>query len=205
MTKRMTRQEIQQLDRLPRMHLMNTIPGIKNACLIGTQDRDGNTNLAIFNSIVHIGANPPYLGFILRPLTVHRQTYDNLKTTGAFTLNMVTRDMVQAAHQTSAKYKPGESEFAATGLTPLHSDTLAAPYVSESPVRLGLTFQEEQHIKANNTWLIVGAVEEIYFPEEAQLESGHIALENLDTVGVAGLDSYYGLELLERLAYARPA
>jgi len=204
MTKRMTRQDIQQLDRLPRMHLMNTIPGIKNASLIGTQDRDGQTNLAIFNSIVHIGANPPYLGFIMRPLTVHRQTYDNLKASGTFTLNMVTRDMVEKAHQTSAKYKPGTSEFTATGLTPIYSDSLRAPYVSESAVRIGLTFVEEQHIKANNAWLIIGAVEEIYFPEEAQLESGHIALEKLDTVGVAGLDSYYGLEFLERLAYARP-
>jgi len=204
MIKKMTRQDIQQLDRLPRMHLMNTIPGIKNASLIGTRDRAGNTNLAIFNSIVHIGANPPYLGFILRPLTVHRQTYDNLKATGDFTLNMVTRQMVQAAHQTSAKYQPGASEFEATGLTPIHSEAVASPYVAESPVRIGLTFAEEQHIKANDTWLIIGAVQEIFFPEEARLDSGHIALEELDTVGVAGIDSYYGLELLERLAYARP-
>ena len=204
MTKRLTRDDIQQLDRLYRMQLMNTLPGIKNASLIGTQDREGRSNLAIFNSVVHIGANPPYLGFILRPLTVNRQTYQNLKATGAFTLNMVTRSMLQAAHQTSAKYAPGESEFAATGLTEWYQDNLPAPYVAESPVRIGLTFAEEQHIKANDTWLIVGAVQEIFFPQEAVLETGHLQLEQLATIGVAGLDSYYELEFLERLAYARP-
>jgi len=205
MTKRLTRNDIKQLDRLYRMQLMNTLPGIKNASLIGTQDQEGQSNLAIFNSVVHIGANPPYLGFILRPLTVNRQTYQNLKATGAFTINMVTRNMVQQAHQTSAKYKPGESEFAATGLSEWQSDNgLPAPYVAESPVRIGLTFEEEQHIKANDTWLIIGAVQEVFFPEDVVLDTGQVQLEKLETVGVAGLDGYYGLEFLERLAYARP-
>lgn len=203
MTKRLTRADIGQLDRRYRMHLLNTLPGIKNVSLIGTQDRAGRSNLAIFNSLVHIGAHPPYLGFVLRPLTVNRQTYQNLKANEAFTVNMVTESIVKAAHQTSAKYAPGESEFAATGLTEWYSDHLQAPYVAESPVRIGLTFAEEQHIKANDTWLIVGAVEEIYFPETAVRATGHMDLNQLEAVGVAGLDSYYGLKWITQLGYAR--
>ena len=204
MNQRLSKEEILQLDRFRRMHLMNTIPGIKNASLIGTADQDGNTNLALFNSIVHIGATPPYLGFILRPLTVHLNTYDNLKATGVFTINMVTKSMVAQAHQSSANYPADTSEFSATGLQPWYSDLLQAPYVLESPVRIGLSFAEEQHIKSNNTWLIIGAVEEVFYPTDALKETGHIALEELHTVGVSGLDSYFGLHLIDRIPYARP-
>lgn len=204
MKQHLSKVEIQKLDRFYRMHLMNTLPGIKNASMIGTKNQQGLTNLAIFNSVVHLGAHPPLLGFILRPITVHRQTYANLKSTGAFTINMVTRHLFRAAHQTSAKYGRDVSEFEATGLTPFFSGQVAAPYVAESPVRIGLTFAEEQHIKSNDTWLIIGAVEEIFFPAEAVLPTGQLALEKLGTVGVSGLDSYFSVSLLERLGYARP-
>jgi hypothetical protein len=31
---------------------------------------------------VNIGTNPPYLGMIFRPLTVRRDTYNNIKAAG---------------------------------------------------------------------------------------------------------------------------
>ena len=70
-----------------RAHLINSCTGYKSANLLGTKSKNGETNLAIFNSVIHIGSNPPMLGFILRPLTVKRDTYKNFKETGFFTVN----------------------------------------------------------------------------------------------------------------------
>ena len=54
---------IQQLEKFKRINLMNSITGISPANLIGTISNDSIENLAIFSSIVHVGSNPPLMGF----------------------------------------------------------------------------------------------------------------------------------------------
>ncbi len=42
-------------------NLINSVSGYKSANLIATKSRAGTTNLAVFNSIVHLGSNPALL------------------------------------------------------------------------------------------------------------------------------------------------
>lgn len=186
-----------------RATLLNKISGYKTANLIGTRSRSGADNLALFNSVVHIGANPPYLGFILRPTTVPRHTYDNLKETGCYTINQVSADIHRNAHCCSGKFPPGTSEFEACGLTPLYLDGFQAPYVAESAIKIGLAFKEE-HLLCNGTRLIVGHVEHLYLPKGAIGPDGDVALEALETVAIGGLDTYYKGQKLGRYGYYRP-
>ena len=58
---------IQDMDRVKRLNLINSITGISPANLVGTISNDLTENLSIFSSVVHIGSNPPLMGFILRP------------------------------------------------------------------------------------------------------------------------------------------
>lgn len=201
---RKTADEFAAMGRIPRLHFFNTLSGYKMPVLIGTIDERGHTNLAIFNSLVHISSFPPMLGFMIRPLTVPRHTYHNIKSRGSFTINMVHGDILEKAHQTSADYPWRQSEFEACGLTPIFKEGMAAPYVAESLVRLGLVLEEEHHIRANGNILVVGRVEEMYFPEEAISESGHFNPDACDLLAVAGVDSYYRAERMARLGYARP-
>jgi len=184
--------------------LLNKVSGLKSANLIGTQSKEGHTNLAIFNSVVHIGANPPYLGFILRPTTVARHTYENIKATGLYTINQITAQMHQKAHQTSAKYERGLSEFKAAGLTEFYHRDFSAPFVAESHIKIGLQFEEEHYVKCNDTRLVIGKVEYLLLPDRSVEDDGHIALEKLDGVAIGGLDAYYSIEKLGRYAYAKP-
>ena len=62
-----TGKEIENLDRLYRINLINSITGIKPANLIGTKSIGNHENLAIISSVVHMGSNPPLIGFIMRP------------------------------------------------------------------------------------------------------------------------------------------
>ena len=77
--KQFTEQDIDSMEYLYRINLINSCSGFKSANLIGTIDENGLTNVAVFSSVIHMGSNPPLLGFILRPTTVARNTYDNLK------------------------------------------------------------------------------------------------------------------------------
>ena len=130
--------DLMQLPSRYRGRLLNKISGLKPANLIGTKSKNGQPNLAIFNSVVHIGANPPYLGFILRPTTVERHTYENIKETGLYTINQISAQIHKKAHQTSAKYERGVSEFASVGLTEWYQQDFNAPYVAESHIKIGL-------------------------------------------------------------------
>lgn len=192
------------MERFYRRNFFNTLPGPRGLHLIGTKSHRGVENLGLFSSVVHIGATPPLLGFIMRPLTVPRHTYHHAKAQGYFTLNTVDEAILQAAHQTSANYKLEDSEFAAVGLTPEYSEHLPAPYVQESKIKIGLELVEEHHIKANGTLFLVGKIVEVILPDEAVAESGHVEHQELDTLTVTGLDTYFKNEQIARLKYPRP-
>lgn len=204
MEKNWTYEDIMHLDRFQRAAFINTVSGFKSANLIGTVSPEGVTNLAIFNSVIHIGANPPYLGFILRPTTVERHTYDNIKANGQYTINHVHQNFVNQAHQTSAKYPAAVSEFDACGFTPQYTAAVRAPYVQESLIKIGMEYVEEYPIELNGTLLVIGKIVEVLLPEDAMLETGHVELAKAKSTAVAGLDSYYQPELLTRLSFARP-
>ena len=55
--------DIQGFSKIYRLNLINSITGYKSANLIGTRSNSGEENVAIFSSITHLGAIPPY--FIL--------------------------------------------------------------------------------------------------------------------------------------------
>lgn len=196
--------DIQSMNSAYRRNFINTLAGFKSANLIGTISESGINNLAIFNSVIHLGANPPLMGFILRPLTVPRQTYTNLKTNKFFTFNHVNSDIIEQAHQTSAKYDEHISEFDTTGLHVEKSNIHPAPYVQESHIKIGLKYKEEHLIEANQTLLIVGEIVEIIIPQEVVSKDGFINLDNVKTVAISGLDGYYNTEKINRFEYARP-
>ena len=204
MKKSLTLDNILNFEPAYRRNLINSISGFKACSLVGTISHRNIANVAIFNSVVHIGATPPLLGFIMRPLTVPRQTYHNIKAQGYFTINAVAKSFFKRAHQTSAKYDEQTSEFEACGLTPLYTEAHPAPYVEESPVKLGLQFEEEHHIKANGTILMIGKIIEVIAEESLISPNGHLNLDKAGILTVAGLSTYYEPKLLGRLGFARP-
>jgi flavin reductase (DIM6/NTAB) family NADH-FMN oxidoreductase RutF len=199
--------DIQRMERIPRLTLINAITGFKSGNLVGTQNSDGLTNLAIFSSAVHIGSDPPLIGIVTRPVVpdgkTSRHTYDNIKNSGFFTLNHVNSTMIEKAHQTSASYPDGVSEFEAVGLTPQYLGLKNAPYVLESRIKMGLEYVEEYHIKANQTIMIIGKVVELVVPEDCLDAQGNLDLNLAETVAVSGLDTYHAASMVNRLAYAR--
>ena len=204
MTKIFDTTEIESLERFYRVSLINKISGYKSGNLIGTKSKDGASNLAIFNSVIHVGANPPYLGFLLRPNTVERHTYNNIKETGFFTINQINSNIHKKAHKTSASFPREISEFDACELQEVYLDGFPSPFVGESLIKIGLSFVEENLIKSNKTILIIGKIEKLILPKECISKDGDVDLEKLDTVAIGGLDTYYRAEKLGRYAYSRP-
>jgi flavin reductase (DIM6/NTAB) family NADH-FMN oxidoreductase RutF len=192
------------MEQRKRAQLINSISGFRSVALIGTIDTQGQTNLAIFSSIVHLGSNPPLLGFIMRPDSVERHTLSNIMETGCYTINHINSSIYEKAHQTSARYPKNVSEFDAAQLTPQFKDGFMAPFVKESHIQIGMEFKERIEISINQTSMIIGEIKFVHYPANCLLEDGFIDIEKAGTITSAGLDSYHTTQLLQRLQYAKP-
>jgi flavin reductase (DIM6/NTAB) family NADH-FMN oxidoreductase RutF len=196
--------DFDNMDKVSRLNLINSCTGFKSANLIGSISEQGHTNLAIFSSVTHLGSNPAMLGFILRPASVPRHTYQNLKSHPYFTVNHITSDMIEKAHQSSASYDKHLSEFEEVGLNPHFEKDIIVPFVKESPVRLLCKYLNEYPIKENDTIHIIASIEKIFVSDENLLTKDQwINLSKADVVSINGLDGYAKTQLIKRLSYAR--
>ena len=195
--------DLSKLEKVERLNLINSCTGYKSANLIGTQDLQGNTNLSIVSSVIHLGAHPPLVGMIMRPHSVPRHTFENILQSGVYTINQVNKSIYKQAHQTSARYDKEESEFDATGLTPQYFDDFTAPFVQESRLKYAVKFVENQHLAINGTELVIGEIMDVYLDKAALQSDGFLDLQAIETVAITGLDSYHTSNKLTRLPYAK--
>ena len=196
--------DIQAFEQRYRAMFINSLGGFKSLSLVGTRNGKGQSNLAIFNSFFHVGANPPLFGFIVRPDSVERHTLNNILETKIFTVNHVQEEFYKAAHQTSARYAGDISEFVATGLTEENMPGYYAPFVAESHVKIGATFRQKIDIQQNGTIMVLAEIMYVSIPADALMPDGYVDLEKAGTITCAGLDSYHRTERISRLTYAKP-
>ena len=204
MQKYFSSNDILAMEKQKRVHFINSIGGFKSVSLLGTVDQYGKTNLAVFSSLVHIGANPALVAHIFRPSPPERDTLSNLLETGFYSVNHINETIYKKAHQTSARYDKDISEFEAAGLTPVYKNDFKAPFVGESSVQIGIEFREKIDIKINNTTMVIGEIVQVYFPENCLCKDGFLDIEKSNSITCSGLDSYHVTKRLERLSYAKP-
>lgn len=187
-----------------RAQLINSLSGFKSANLIATCNEKKQANVAIFSSVVHLGASPALVGFIMRPNNVARHTLENIRKTKRYTINQVNQSFWQQAHQTSARYLAQESEFELCGLSSKYIEGIDAPFVNESLLQYALILKEIIPIRLNDTLLVIGEVTDIFCQDAAIKQDGYIDIESLNTVAISGLNSYHVSQRLSRLSYAKP-
>lgn len=196
---------INNWDRFFRGNFINSLSGFKSVSLIGTINNDGLPNVAIFSNIVHIGANPALIGYVNRPRAAAPHTIGNIETNGQYTINHIHPAIIEAAHQTSAKYPLEENEFSATGLTPIYKPGCIAPFVAESTIQYSMELVEIIPITHNDTFFVIGAVQDVFLHDENIVQQdGFIAIEKAGSITSLGVDAYYNVEPIARYAYAKP-
>lgn len=201
---KLTKDNINALENHQRVHFINSLSGFKSANLIGTADASKHSNLAIVSSVVHLGANPPLLGMVMRPNTVPRHTLDNILDMGVYTLNHVHKNIYIQAHQTSARYPLDVSEFGEVGFTEQWEEGFNAPFVAESRIKIGMAFREKHTLDINGTEFVIGEIVSIEMADEFVAKDGFVSLEKAGTVAISSLDTYHSTNMLASLNYAKP-
>lgn len=185
-----------------KVNFVNSLSGYKSANLVGSVDDKGISNLCIVSSVVHLGSEPALMGFILRPTSARRDSYENMKQNKCFTLNHVHQEIALAAHYSSARFESDESEFKYLGLNEEYLEDFAAPFVKESHVKIALSFEEE-HLLSNDCRLIIGKIQHVFVDQEMVEESGSLNLELKKTLTVSGLDKYHTAKHFKTFPYAK--
>ena len=194
---------ISAMEKRYRTTFINSLPGFKSLHMLGTVNKVGVTNLGLFNSVFHLGANPPLLGMVFRPDSNDHDSMENIRQTKEYTLNNVLPDWFHQAHQTSARFPMGVSEFEKCGFKEYYLGPFKAPFVLESSIKIGLEFRDIIDVSLNNTKILIGEIVHVILNEGILAQDGYIDHIHAGTVTVAGLDSYFLPQELGRLPYAK--
>ena len=198
-------EDIEDLDKVFRINLVNSCTGYKSANLIGTKSNEGIPNVAVFSSIVHLGSNPPLLGFFLRPTEIFpRNTYTNIKENGVYTINSIYKEIIDDSHHTSAKYDKNISEFSVTNLEEEYINKIYPPFVKNSPIKIEMKFIEEIKIKVNKCKLIVGKIVSLHLEKKMLEKDGFLSLNKGEIPTISGCDAYSIPEDYDRKKYQKP-
>lgn len=193
-----------QMEERFRTTMINSLPGYKCLQLVSTISENGHSNLSIFNSIFHVGASPALLGMVFRPNSKDHDTLKNIKRTGNYTFNNVSENFYQKAHQTSARYPSGCSEFVECGLTEFFIPEFESPFVAESTIKIAMELKEIIPLQINSTTIVIGEVVHVILNENLIGTEGYVDHQKAQTITVSGLDSYFSTLPIQRLAYAKP-
>ena len=100
----------------------------------GTRSTDGINNLAPFSFYNAFSSKPPIVGFspIARPDGRNKDTLDNVRDSGCFTLSCASYHLVTALSKSSAMLEPEEDEFEYAELEPAEARHINAPYVKDA-------------------------------------------------------------------------
>ena len=149
-----------------------------------TIDGEGRTNLAPFSFFTVVCVVPPMISLTIarNPDGSEKHTLKNIKETGEFCFNVVTapvwREMVDSANA----IPEGESEFDATGLTPIPAVKVKAPRVKEVPIHFECKLHQVIELGPHKHPLVIGEV--IYFHVDPACMTGkYIDMTKLQPIG----------------------
>jgi len=132
-------------------------------------------------------------------------TLQNILETKEYTLNYIRSGQYQKAHQTSARYDKGISEFEQVGFEEWYHPPCYAPFVQDSVVKIAMKYEESISIPLNGTILIIGSIMHVDIDASLVGNDGYVALSEADILISQGLDAYFVSKAIGRLPYAKPS
>jgi len=139
---------------------LNSIVAPRPIGWISTCSSAGIHNLAPYSFFNLFNSKPPIIGFAS---VGWKDSVDNVRTTGEFVWNLVTRSLAEAMNASSATVPAAQDEFELARLTATPSKLVRPPRVAESPVSFECRLSQlvrltDSHGVDTDTWLTLGEV-----------------------------------------------
>jgi len=161
---------------------------------VSTIDAAGIRNLAPFSYFTACSSNPPVVCFCTSVRTgprPYKDTLLNVEATGEFVVNIVSEEFAKQMNLCSADVPPEVDEFQLSGLTPLASDLVKPPRVSESKVQMECRLHQIVRVsdKPGGGILVLGEILRFHVLESL-LDGYKIDPDRLDAIGRMGGPTY---------------
>ena len=140
--------------------------------LVGSYDQNGKPDImaAAWGGVV--GSDPPCLGVSVRP---SRLTYENVLANQAFTVSIPNAAQAEAVDFAGIVSGRHHDKFKETGLTPVASELVKAPFVAECPMVVECELYKTVDLNVHT--LFIGRIVDVKVDESLVLPDGR-----LDTV-----------------------
>lgn len=205
----------------PRVHLSSDLSGRQRYRLltslvvprpiawVGTRSRKGRPNLAPFSYFNGLSASPLLVGVSIGRKRrdpadgpVGKDTLENIRETGAFSVSIVTERHLEAMVRTSGAWERGVDEFEEAGIVAAECETVAAPCVADAPAVLECRLSQLVELGGAPNTLVIGEVLGVRLGRDLDVEEEtlHADVASLRPVGRLGLDEYALLGEVRRVA-----
>lgn len=165
--------------------------------MVSVADKEGKQNIITIAWAGTICSNPPMVSISVRP---ERYSYDVIKETGEFVINLTTKDLVYATDYCGVKSGRDVDKFKEMGLTALPGKEVNAPLIAESPVNIEC--KVTQVIPLGSHDMFLAEVVAVHVDEKYIDEKGKFHLDKAEPVAYSHGDYLATGELLGTFGYS---
>ena len=145
--------------------------------MVSCADKEGNSNIITVAWTGTVCTNPPMVYISVRP---ERHSYQMIRETGEFVINLTTKDLVYATDYCGVKSGRDVDKFAEMKLTPVPGEKVKAPLIGESPVNLECKVTEVIPLGSHDMFL--AEVVAVHADDKYMDEKGKFHLEKAEPI-----------------------
>ncbi|MBR6664110.1 MAG: flavin reductase family protein [Lachnospiraceae bacterium] len=165
--------------------------------MVSVADKEGRNNIITIAWAGTVCSNPPMVSISVRP---ERYSYDIIKETGEFVINLTTKDLTFATDYCGVKSGRDVDKFKEMGLTALPGKEVKAPLIAESPVNIEC--KVTQVIPLGSHDMFLAEVVAVHVDEKYMDEKGKFHLDKAEPIAYSHGDYLATGELLGTFGYS---
>ena len=167
------------------------------AVLVSASDGEGKDNLITIAWAGTVCTNPPMVSISVRP---ERYSYDMIRKTGEFVINLTTKDLVFATDYCGVVSGRDVDKWKEMGLTKVPGDKVKVPYIKESPVSIECKVRSVEELGSHHMFL--ADVVAVHCDDAFMDEKGTFHLEKAEPLVYSHGQYYATGEYLGKFGYS---
>ena len=155
---------------------------------VSTASKDGKNNIAPFSYFNGVCSSPPTIMFAPARRGwdgSEKDTLVNIRDTKEFAVNIVSESFAEKMVKCSTDYESDIDEFIVSGLSPLPSEKIISPRLSEAKISFECKLNQIVNIgdgKAGSGFIVIGTII-LFHIDDSIIADGKIDLEKLKPIG----------------------
>jgi flavin reductase (DIM6/NTAB) family NADH-FMN oxidoreductase RutF len=118
--------------------------------MVSVRDKNGKNNIITLAWVGTICSDPAMVSISVRP---ERYSYNILKETGEFVINLTTRELAYATDYCGVKSGRDVDKFKEMNLTAIEADKVNVPMIEESPVNIECRVRQVMELGSHDMFI----------------------------------------------------